>query len=143
MSSLTTLRVPFIGGGRADSVEVDVLGFVFDNVYTEFTSPISQKVSETSTKTYFIPNTLKTIEILTGKENTIGYGALSGVTSVETIIIPQTITKFENDAFAGATGINRILYSGSKNDWQLIIGHYDNGNKAVLDKVEVIFNYQK
>ena len=143
MSSLSTLSVPFIGGGRADSTEVDVLGFVFDNIYTEFTSPISQKVSDKSTKTYFIPNTLKTIEILPGKTTSIGYGALSGVTSVETIIIPSNITKFGDDAFTGATGINRILYSGSENDWQLIIGHYDTGNKEVLDRVEVIYNYQK
>jgi hypothetical protein len=143
MSSLSTLSVPFIGGGRADSVEVDVLGFVFDNIYTEFTSPISQKVSDKSTKTYFIPNTLKTIEILPGKTNSLGYGALSGLTSVETIIIPSNITKFGDDAFTGATGINRILYSGSKSDWQLIIGHYDVGNKEVLDKVEIIYDYKK
>lgn len=143
MSSLSTLSVPFIGGGRADSLEAEVLGFVFDTIYTEFTSPISQKVSDKSTKTYFIPNTLKTIEILPGKETALGYGALSGLTSVETIIIPGNITKFGDDAFAGSTGINRILYSGTANDWQLIIGHYDTGNKEVLDKVEVIYNYQK
>ncbi len=142
MTTLSTLSVPFIGGGKSDSTESNVLGYVFSNVFTNFTTPISQRVSEKSTKTYFIPTSLKTIEILTGKTSSIGYGALSGVTSIETIIIPSTITKFSEDAFAGATGINRILYSGTESEWGLISGilNYDT-NKEVLDRVEVIFNY--
>ena len=141
MTSLSKLSVPFIGGGRADSLEAKVLGYVFDTAYTEFTVQLSQKVSETSTKTYFIPSSLKTIEILSGSSKSLGYGALSGVTSIETIIIPSTIEKFDDDVFAGATGINKIIYAGSKNDWLEIIGLYDTGNKEVLDEVEIIYDY--
>ncbi len=142
MSTLSTLTVPFIGGGRYDSAEVDVLGFVFSNVFTEFTTPISQRVSEKSTKTYFIPTSLKTIEILSGKTSSLGYGALSGVTSIETIIIPSSITKFGDNAFASATGINTVLYSGAQNDWLKIAGLFnDEANKEILENVEVIYNY--
>ncbi len=142
MTTLSTLSVPFIGGGKSDSTEANVLGYVFSNVFTNFTTPISQRVSEKSTKTYFIPTSLKTIEILAGKTSSIGYGALSGVTSIETVIIPSTITKFGEDAFAGATGINRILYGGTESEWGLISGILNyNANKEILDQVEIIYNY--
>lgn len=142
MQSLTTLSVPFIGGGRGDSTEIDVLGFVFSSDPTPYGTEIIQK-TEKGNKKYYIPNTLKTIEILAGKTSDLGYGALSGLTTIDTIIIPNTITKFGEYAFSGSEGIKNILYTGSIAEWTKIIGQYDAGNKEVLESIKITYDYIK
>lgn len=140
MTSLNKITLPFVGSGEATSNESEVLGYVFNNVYTEFTTPTIQKVSENSSKTYYLPNALKTIEILDGAKK-LSYGALSGLITVEKVILPASMKKFEENAFAGATGLSIIGYRGDANEWVEITGRYFEGNKEILESVEVIHNY--
>lgn len=140
MTSLNKITLPFIGGGNSGSKDGDLLGFVFNNIYTEFTTPMTQKIDEDSTRTYYIPNALKTIEISEGIKE-LGYGALSGVVSVDKIILPSSITKFGEDAFADATGLSVIAYRGDESKWTEITGRYLEGNRAILESVDIVYSY--
>lgn len=142
MTSLTRLSVPFIGGGKVDSEEADVLGFVFDTTFYEYTTQISQKLSDSNSKTYFIPTSLKTIELLQSSVTSFGYGALSGVSTVETLIIPANYQKIGDNAFADFTGLNNILFRGSEDDWANVNGQYDAENKETLKGVKLTYNYE-
>lgn len=140
MTSLNKISLPFVGGGNATSNDSGVLGYVFNNIYTEFTTPITQKVSENSSKTYYLPNALKTIEILDGAKE-LSYGALSGLITVEKVVLPASMNKFEENAFASATGLSIIGYRGGSDKWVEITGRYLEGNKEILESVEIIHNY--
>lgn len=148
MTSLNKISLPFIGGGKVDSTESNVFGYVFNNVYTEFSTPISQKLSATNIKTYYVPNSLKTVEILAGKTDSLEYGALSGVNSVETLILPTTINNFEENAFDDKTGIVNVCYRGTATEWISITGRYIEGNLDFLGKFgeeseDIVYNYSE
>lgn len=140
MTSLNKISLPFVGGGDTASSDSGVFGYVFNNIYTEFTTPITQKVSDNSSKTYYIPNALKTVEILEGARE-LSYGAFSGVISIERIILPTSVDKFEENAFYDATGLSSICYRGEAAKWVEITGRYVEGNKETLDAIEIVYNY--
>lgn len=142
MTSLSKLTVPFIGGGASASADARVLGYVFDLLPTDFTAQISQKINETTTKTYYIPTSLKVIEVLEGGSTYLGYGALSGVSTVEMLILPKTVNRFYDNAFYGNVGISKIYYRGSSHEWLQVTGKHLAGNKAYLDKVSVEYNFE-
>ncbi|MBQ8293136.1 MAG: leucine-rich repeat protein [Bacilli bacterium] len=140
MTSLSKITLPFVGGGATDSTTADLFGFVFNTVYTEYTTPIDQKVSDKNTITYYIPTALKTVEILDGPIG-LAYGAFSGLTNVEKLILPKSIERFGDNCFYGVKGLTDIYFRGEDYEWAKIAGKYTEGNVDTLDAVEVTFNY--
>ncbi len=145
MVSLSKLVVPFIGGGKVkdDNLDVDVLGYVFDTTPSEFTAQIQQQISEKNSRVYYIPTALSIIELVTSDIRIIEFGALSGLKTVSRIILPMSITKFDDNVFLNSTGIMEVCYPGDEADWIKVAGRYSPGNVEILEKVTITYNYGK
>ena len=70
------------------------------------------------------------------KVTTIGEAAFKENSYVEIVYIPENIKEIKKDAFAGCSSLKKVLYSGTKEQWEEI--HIEQGNE-VLE--EVIFEY--
>lgn len=154
MLSLQKLAVPFIGGGAVTDVDKDVLGYVFGSAYSAGTIATKQEYKTgsdsegkitTTTKTYYIPESLVEVEIIASAENTIPYCAFSGVKSINIIVIPVNIVKIEAHAFCETVGLDQICYRGDKIQWSKIAGvATDPANAATLSTPNlVVFDYNK
>ena len=54
------------------------------------------------------------------KVKSIGQGAFQGNKYVETVYIPANIVMIDKDAFAGCDNLTKVLYSGTKEEWEKI-----------------------
>lgn len=141
MTSLSKLSVPFIGAGASDSAEAKVLGYVFDTVHSDFSVQISQKISETSIKTYYLPTSLKIIELVEGGYTYLGYGSLSGLSTVESLILPASFDRLYSEVFSGTTSIGKIYFRGTSAQWLEVVGQHSTGNKEFLANVEIVYDF--
>ena len=78
---------------------------------------------------------LKSVTISFGT-SIIGVSAFSGCSTLETVILPSTISRIEDDAFANCTSLTYVFYNGSKLDWERI--EYNNRNTNV-DSIPVYY----
>lgn len=58
-----------------------------------------------------------------------------GCTSLETVVLPSSLKKIEDDAFAVCDKLKTVIFYGSAEEWDAV----DKGNNSVLDSAELIF----
>ena len=57
--------------------------------------------------------------------------AFQGEAQLEEIIIPSTITSIGKNAFSGCTGITKVTFHGTKEEWEKI--YIQDGNECLTD----------
>lgn len=119
-SSIKSVKIPFAGGESytSESTSCVVLGNLFGSI-TEFTNSAKASVYTKSTanpSTLYTPTSLKSIW-LTGSQEYLEYGAFSGFTSLEYIVINSSIKGFGEKVFEGVPASTKILYEGSIDDY--------------------------
>ena len=56
----------------------------------------------------------------------IGYSAFVGCSSLRSIILPKSVVSIETDAFRNCVKLDKVYYTGTKEDWELLkIGDYN------------------
>ncbi|MBP3375184.1 MAG: leucine-rich repeat domain-containing protein [Clostridia bacterium] len=112
-SSLETLTLPFVGTGNTllAGMESGLFGCVFGKASYTGSTKITQQYGETAlyTASYYIPNSLKTVNILGGE---LTYGAFSGCTTVEKINLGNITAVSGDMVFDGCTGVNMEIPEG-------------------------------
>ena len=83
---------------------------------------------------YFIPKTLKEVHILNGT-NLERY-CFSGMTSIESVYLPNTMVEFGNEAFYGCTGL-KTVYLETDCDWYYSNDSYYVSDSGVISKNDV------
>ena len=106
-SSLTSMTIPFVGGSATatSASSSTLLGYIFgSSSYTGGTS-IRQYYAPTSSSTYYIPSTLRSVAVTGGK---ILYGAFYGCSILASITIPDSVASIGDSAFLGCSGLTSI-----------------------------------
>ena len=109
---LTSITIPFVGESRktASDTYQYPLGYIFGTTSYTGADVVTQKyygfsTSSTSSTTYYIPTTLKTVTVNGGN---LLYGAFYNCTKLTTITIGKDVLSVNKDAFIGCNGLERI-----------------------------------
>ncbi len=106
LTNLEELEINFVGNKASGNVNAKkTLAYLFGS--SEVTGATSTTVSynTSGTATYYVPDSLKKI-VLTG--NTVSEYAFNGLSNVEEIVLPETITEIGNYAFANCTSLYKL-----------------------------------
>ena len=116
--SLESITLPFVGSSRktASDTYQYPLGYVFGTGYYDEgvgEIDVEQKyygssTSETTSTTYCIPESLKSVTITDGN---VLYGAFSNCSNLGTIITTNNVKSISKNAFLGCTGLTKIVIS--------------------------------
>lgn len=101
-TSLESITLPFIGGSRTENT---IFAYIFGR---------TSQWGEND-----IPSSVKIIIITEGIEE-IPYYAFNGLSYVENIVVPSTITKIDEDVFHKCYNLKSIYFSGSEEQWNSI-----------------------
>ena len=106
--SLTSISIPFVGDQRRANTETTKhpLGYIFGTSSYTGAVKVSQNYNTGSSRTYYIPSSLKTVIVTDGE--IIDY-AFRNCTNLQNVVIPETATIIGEYAFAGCTGIESIV----------------------------------
>ena len=106
--SLTSISIPFVGDQRRANTETTKhpLGYIFGTSNYTGAVKVSQNYNTGSSRTYYIPSSLKTVIVTDGE--IIDY-AFRNCTNLQNVVIPETATIVGEYAFAGCTGIESIV----------------------------------
>ena len=105
--NLTSISIPFVGDQRRANTETTKhpLGYIFGTSNYTGAAKVSQKYNSGTSRTYYIPSSLKTV-IVTGGEIT-NYAFLN-CTGLQNVVIPESATVIGDYAFSGCTGLQSI-----------------------------------
>ena len=118
--SLEDLTIPFIGSNRQANKTYDgALGYIFGRAYSSDTEyyiqyPILDGTS-VSGYGYVVPKTLTRVTVTDAV--LIPFGAFSGLTQVQSVVLNPGIETIEAYAFRGCTGLTDVYYCGSETQW--------------------------
>ena len=106
-SSLENITIPFVGGSAtATSASSSTLfGYIFGTSSYSGGTETRQYYSSGSSTYYYIPTSLKTVTITSGK---ILYGALSGCSKLTSVIVADNVTNIGERAFGGCSSLESI-----------------------------------
>ena len=108
-ASLQEITLPFVGSSRSANKSTDaVLGYVFGSDNYSGASQIEQKITDTIKANYYIPSSLKTVEITDAEQ--MPYGAFSGCHYLTDIRLPDNLKSIEKAAFSGCWYITSIEF---------------------------------
>ena len=118
--SLETITLPFIGnkaGITSDSEYQEPLGYIFGKDY--YAGGVGTKQtykfgSSTTTQTYYIPQSLRSV-IVTGGE--ILQGAFYNCSMLTTVTIPESVTSIGREAFYNCKNLSEISFKGTMVEW--------------------------
>lgn len=129
-SGFTSMRLPFIGGNSSavTASASTVFGYIFGTVNYEGSTPVKQKYTGSGSKTYYIPSSLKRVEVTGGR---FLHGAFSECSSLTYISVPEGITEIGNYAFSGCSGLTSLLIPADV----LSIGSYAFKDCTGIDKI--------
>ena len=83
-------------------------------------------------------DTLRRIDIEEGTAVLCDY-EFYGLTSLETISIPESIERGGNAVFTGCTNLRKVYFGGSAEEWEEMLGRFDSGSWQVLNSAECEF----
>ena len=129
-ANLESLTVPFVGN-KADAVnDGKLLGYLFGTASSDGTTYITMNYNATGSKSYYIPNALKTVTVtgdkvpayafyglnlttvnLTGNVEAIGDYAFYGMNKLTAYTVPASVTSIGNYAFANCSNLAKIDFS--------------------------------
>ena len=105
-SALTSITLPFTGSGR-EEMSGALFGYIFGSSSYSGGVATKQYYYELSNyKTYYIPDSLKSVVITDGTE--IGHGAFSGCSGLTSVTIPGGVTRIGGYAFFGCSGLTSV-----------------------------------
>lgn len=113
-SQLESMTLPFVGGSATETTgsSSNLFGYIFGPTSYDGGQAADQKYrvkhsqyTEVKTITYYIPASLQTVTITGGNQL---YGAFSGCTSLQSVIIPEGITTIDKYAFNNCTSLTSI-----------------------------------
>ena len=111
-SGLESMVLPFVGARRGDTGSyASLFGCIFGTSAYSGGSATEQFYSSSSSATYYIPSSLKTV-VLTD-ETTIGYGAFYGCSDLTSVAIPASVTSIGASAFFGCSGLTNVTIPSS------------------------------
>ena len=114
MKSLEEITLPFVGF-KKDAVNDERLfghAFYTTEEYDEGKGySVTQNYSESGTISYYLPSTLKTVNIVAIENYELPRYAFSGISRIETITLQGTITKISDNAFSDCTGLKKVVIS--------------------------------
>ena len=102
--SVTNVVLPFVG---TSSTSGSRLGAMFGSSVGAGGVAVRQQVSSGSYKTYYVPEGLKRVEIT--DTSMLAYGALSGLSMVESIVLPPEMTTISEYAFAECSSLKELV----------------------------------
>lgn len=101
-TSLESITLPFIGGTKTENT---IFAYIFGR---------TSQWGEND-----IPSSVKTIVITEGIEEITDY-AFNGLSYVENIVVPLTVTKIKEDVFHKCYNLKSVYFSGSQEQWDSI-----------------------
>lgn len=111
VSNLEKLTVPFVGNKKEGNVNSKkTLGYLFGSSETTGTTSTTVQYNASGSFTCYVPDSLKTV-VLTG--NVVSEYAFYGLSGVEEIVIPETVTAIGNYAFANCASLYNVKLSDS------------------------------
>ena len=117
-SSLESITLPFVGA-KAGVKDSDTYQYPFGYIFgtSSYTGSYSVKqdyygssTSSTTSSTYYIPSSLKSVTI---KGGNILYGALRNCSSLTSIVIPNSVTSIGYRAFSGCSSLTSVVIPDS------------------------------
>ena len=127
MKSLESIKLPYVGGSFNAVNEKKTFGYIFGADSFDEGDAITQNYNASSSATYYLPKTLKTVEISANEnyklpdyafngcrylENVTlsgvverGNNAFEGCRYIEKLEIPSSVTKIGNNAFVDMVGL--------------------------------------
>ena len=123
-SSLESITIPFVGA-KAGVTSSDTYQYPFGYIFgtLSYTGGVAiwqnyygGSTSSTTSNTYYIPSSLKSVTVTGGN---ILHGAFSGCSGLTSITIPDSVTSIGGSAFDGCTGLTSITIPDSVTsiDW--------------------------
>ncbi|MBP5177595.1 MAG: leucine-rich repeat domain-containing protein [Clostridia bacterium] len=129
-ANLESLTVPFVGNTVDAKNDGKLLGYLFGAASSENSSYITMNYNATGSKSYYIPNALKTVTVtgdvlsdyafygmnlstvnLTGNVQSIGDYAFYGMRYLTTYKIPASVRSIGAYAFSGCNNLTTIDFS--------------------------------
>ncbi len=161
-SSLESITIPFVGSSKKTATDTYQYPFGYIFGTSSYTGGIETKqyfydssTSSTSSTTYYIPSSLKSVTVTGGEilygafyncrglasitipdsVTSIGSYAFSGCTGLTSITIPDSVTSIESSAFCDCTGLTSITYEGTVAQWDSITKgsywYYNTGSYSI------------
>ena len=106
-TSLEYMQLPFVGESASASSSSGVFGYIFD--YTSDSSvegTVRQYYSLFSSYYYYIPSSLRTVEITNATQ--LSYGAFYNCSMLTDIILPDGVTSISKNAFTNCRSLTSI-----------------------------------
>ncbi len=104
--NLEKLTVPFVGNKKEGNVNSKkTLAYLFGSSEVTGTTSTSVKYNSSGSFTVYVPDSLKTV-VLTG--STVGDYAFYGLSNVEEVVLPSTVTEYGAYAFANMTSLYKF-----------------------------------
>ncbi len=66
------------------------------------------------------PLIISLFKVMTEGVEELGYDAFSHCSNLKTVTLPKSLKKICDSAFRYCTGLEKIIFNGSKADWSLI-----------------------
>ncbi|MCD8208386.1 MAG: leucine-rich repeat protein [Bacteroidales bacterium] len=111
-SSLESITLPFVGesSSASSASKTTLFGYVFGT--SSYTGGVSTKqyYSYSSSSTYYIPSSLKSVTITGGK---ILYGSFYNCSNITYVSITGSVSSLDTYVFEGCTSIKEIYYGVS------------------------------
>ncbi|MBE5756620.1 MAG: leucine-rich repeat domain-containing protein [Clostridiales bacterium] len=112
MKKLEKITLPFVGA-KADAVnDQRLFGYTFltTEAYEESEGySVTQNYSQSGTISLYLPNTLKTVNIVATEDYELPRYAFSGITRLEKVNLEGKITEIGDNAFNGCTGLKQVV----------------------------------
>lgn len=148
----TIITLPYVGywySGKVDNKKMGKIcapfGYLFREKDLENTIKINMKSKYLDGDTekicsgdFFIPTSLKSVTILSG---VIGYGAFYNCYMINEFVIGKDVTEIEKSAFYNCSGIQKVFYNGTKDEWNKI--QIDDNNGYLTNATRYYFSESK
>ena len=107
-SGLESITLPFVGSSLTpdNSSDATLFGYIFGHSNYSGTVAVTQQYSDTNSVNYYIPANLKNVTVTGGS---VLYGAFSGCSMIERIVIGDSVTAIGAKAFDGCVGLAEIV----------------------------------